>query len=132
MQYDGITNDTVYKEYMCQILQEWSQPIASCAVLHKATLKHYCWSLSNLGYPNGTKTVWLYDASVPFLHGKRIPLFIASLFFFTLFLPYTLLLLQGQWLQANSHLKILSWARIRNSRLKSDSLFKCLPCTIQV
>ena len=70
-----------------------------------------------LHYPNGTKTVWLYDASVPFLHGKHIPLFVASLLFFILFLPYTLLLLLGQWLQAYSHLKILSWAR--SSKLKS-------------
>ena len=30
-------------------------------------------SPTHLHYPNGTKTVWLYDASVTFLHSKHIP-----------------------------------------------------------
>ena len=54
--------------------------------------------------------VWLYDANIDYLTGKHIPLFlVAGLVFFVLFLPYTLLLLFGQWLQAISHLRLFSW-----------------------
>ena len=41
---------------------------------------------------------------------KHIPLFLVAVLAFTfLFLPYTLLLLFGQWLQAMSHLRLFSW-----------------------
>jgi len=61
--------------------------------------------------------VWLYDASIDFLSGKHIPLFlVAVLVFLFLFLPYTLLLLLGQCLQAISHLKLFSW--VNSARLK--------------
>ena len=45
--------------------------------------------------------VWLYDGNIKYLSGKHVPLFItAFLFLLLLFLPYTLLLLLSQWLQA--------------------------------
>ena len=45
--------------------------------------------------------VWLYDGNIKYLTGKHVPLFItAFLILLLLFLPYTLLLLLGQWLQA--------------------------------
>ena len=63
------------------------------------------------------RAAWLYDANVAYFSGKHIPLFIlAILFFFFLFLPYTLLLLCGQWLQAISHLRLFSW--VNSARLK--------------
>ena len=63
-----------------------------------------------LEYPTYNKSVWLYDANIDYLSGKHIPLFIvAVLVFLFLFLPYTLLLLFGQWLQAISHLRLFSW-----------------------
>ena len=63
-----------------------------------------------LDYPTCNREVWLYDASVDYLVGKHIPLFlVAVLVFLFLFLPYTLLLLFGQWLQAISHLRLFSW-----------------------
>ena len=63
------------------------------------------------------RRAWLYDANVEYLVGKHIPLYIvAILFFFLLFLPYTLLLLFGQWLQAISHLRLFSW--VNSARLK--------------
>lgn len=76
-------------------------------------------SFTTLQYPNDrTEVVWLYDANISYLHNKHIPLFVVGLLFFVLaFLPYTLLLLLGQWLQAFSHLKILSWAN--NLKLKA-------------
>ena len=53
---------------------------------------------------------WLYDANISFLEGKHIALFsIALLFLIFFILPYTLLLVFGQCLQAKSNLKIFSW-----------------------
>ena len=70
-----------------------------------------------LEYPTYNRNVWLYDANIDYLSGKHIPLFlVALLIFLFLFLPYTLLLLFGQWLQAFSHLRVFAW--VNNSRLK--------------
>ena len=70
-----------------------------------------------LEYPTYKRSVWLYDANIDYLSGKHIPLFlVAVLVFLLLFLPYTLLLLFGQWLQAISHLRLFSW--VNSSRLK--------------
>jgi len=60
-------------------------------------------------YPTYSKGVWLYDANINYLSGKHIPLFIVAMCFLFLFLPYTLLLLFGQWLLAVSHLKLFTW-----------------------
>jgi len=63
-----------------------------------------------LEYPTYNKGVWLYDARLNYLSGKHIPLFlVAMLLFFFFFLPYTVLLLFGQWLQALSHLRLFAW-----------------------
>ena len=73
--------------------------------------------LTYLEYPTYNRMVWLYDANIDYLSGKHIPLFIvAVLVFLFLFLPYTLLLLFGQWLQAISHLRLFSW--VNSARLK--------------
>ena len=51
-------------------------------------------SFTFLTYPDGTKTVWLYDSNIEYLHGKHIPLFIAALLaLLFLLIPYTLVLL---------------------------------------
>ena len=72
--------------------------------------------ITYLEYPTYNRMVWLYDANIDYLSGKHIPLFIvAVLVFFFLFLPYTLLLLFGQWLQAISHLRLFSW--VNSARL---------------
>ena len=63
-----------------------------------------------LEYPTYNKIVWLYNGNIAYVSGRHIPLFIvAMLVFLFLFLPYTLLLLFGQWLQAISHLRLFSW-----------------------
>ena len=73
---------------------------------------------THLEYPTYNRSVWLYDANIDYLSGKHIPLFlVAAVFFFVLFLPYTFLLLFGQWLQAISHLRLFSW--VNNTRLKA-------------
>ena len=72
-----------------------------------------------LEYPaNYSRMVWLHDANIDYLSGEHIPLFlVAVLVFIFLFLPYTLLLLFGQWLQAISHLRLFSW--VNSARLKA-------------
>ena len=66
--------------------------------------------ITYLEYPSYKKGVWLYDANINYLSGKHIPLFIVAVIVLVfLFLPYTLLLLIGQWLQANSHLRLFAW-----------------------
>ena len=73
--------------------------------------------ITYLEYPENSRRVWLYDASIDYLVGKHIPLFlVALLVFFFLFLPYTLVLLCSQWLQAVSHLRLFSW--VNSARLK--------------
>ena len=73
--------------------------------------------ITYLEYPTYNRGVWLYDANIDYLSGKHIPLFIVAVaVFFFLFLPYTLLLLFGQWLQAISHLRLFSW--VNSARLK--------------
>ena len=73
--------------------------------------------ITYLEYPAYNRMVWLYDANIDYLVGKHIPLFIVALLVFLfLFLPYTLLLLFGQWLQAISHLRLFSW--VNSARLK--------------
>ena len=58
-------------------------------------------SFTFLEYPDGSEVVWLYDGNIS-SEGKHIPLFvIAMLVLLLLFLPYTLVLLLGQWIQAN-------------------------------
>ena len=72
---------------------------------------------THLEYPTYNRSVWFYDANIDYISGKHIPLFlVAVLVFFFLFLPYTLLLLFGQWVQAISHLRLFSW--VNSARLK--------------
>ena len=72
---------------------------------------------THLEYPTYSKSVWLHDANIDYLSGKHIPLFLVAMsVFLFLFLPYTLLLLFGQWLQAISHLRLFSW--VNSARLK--------------
>ena len=83
-------------------------------ILHTLIAVFY---ITYLEYPTYNKGVWLYDANIDYLSGKHIPLFLVSvLVFLFLFLPYTLLLLFGQWLQAISHLRLFSW--VNSARLK--------------
>ena len=67
-------------------------------------------SLISIHYPDRNVVVWISDANVSL--AKYIPLvLIALLFLLFFFLPYTLLLLLGQWLQPKSHLRLLCWVR---------------------
>ena len=73
--------------------------------------------ITYLEYPTYNRGVWLYDANIDYLSIKHIPLFVlAILVFLFLFVPYTILLLFGQWLQAISHLWLFAW--VNSARLK--------------
>ena len=63
-----------------------------------------------LDYPLNSKAVWLVDGNVSYVKGKHIPLFLTSLLaLFVIFIPFTLLLLLGQCIQAQSERKCCSW-----------------------
>ena len=104
-----------YSHRFANLLGKNPVPIlATLILLSYAKILHTLIAAINftyLEYPNSeNKEVWLYDANINYLSGKHIPLFIvAVLVFLFLFLPYTLLLLFGQWLQAISHLRFFSW-----------------------
>ena len=72
-------------------------------------------SFTSLEYPDESLVpVWVFDGNIGYLSGKHIPLFVAALVaLFFLFLPYTLFLLVGHWLQAWSQMRIFSWANHR-------------------
>ena len=77
-------------------------------------------SLTVLHYPHKNVMVWIHDANVSL--EKYIPLaLVALLFLLFLFLPYTLLLLLGQWLQTKSHLHLLSWVKSPNLKAILDA-----------
>ena len=79
-------------------------------ILRTLTTVLYVTYLQYTTYNGTLRTVWLYDANIGYFAGKHIPLFlVAMLVFIFLFLPYTLLLLFSQWLQAISHLRLFSW-----------------------
>ena len=64
-------------------------------------------SYTSLEYPNNSRiAVWLYDGNVRYFRDRHIPLFTAAMV--CLFLPYTMLLIFSQCLQAKSELKIFS------------------------
>ena len=60
---------------------------------------------------NGTNLfVWLSDGNVRYFEGKHIPLFLVSIFFlFSLFIPYTLSITFGPWLQSKTQYKVFRW-----------------------
>ena len=90
--------------------------LLSCAKLKVLRTIIAALSLTVLHYPHKNAMVWVHDANVPLV--KYIPLALAALLFLLfLFLPYTLLLLLGQWLQTKSHLHLLSW--VKSPKLKA-------------
>ena len=67
-------------------------------------------SFTTIVYPDGyNKVVWLVDENIEFLKGKHIPLFLVTILFVLLSLPYTLILLMIQWLLKISHCRVMFW-----------------------
>ena len=76
--------------------------------LSLATLKNVTQSESNVTV--SPERVWLYNGDTKYNDPSHIGLVIVSiLVLIFLFLPYTLLLICGHWLQTKSHWRFLSW-----------------------
>ena len=74
------------------------------------------YSLVVLKYPNGSQVaVWRPDASVKYLQGKHVPLFLTATVIVIMGLAYTVLLFSWQWLLRAPNKKIFNW--IRSTRL---------------
>ena len=73
--------------------------LLSYAKLLRTVIAIFSYTL--LEYPNNSQAaVWLHDGNIRYLSSKHTPLFIAAVVcLIVLFLPYTLVLLFGQWIQ---------------------------------
>ena len=75
-------------------------------------------SFGTLSYADGTtKVVWLPDATISYLDGKHIALFLVAVFILVIGLVYTVLVLSWQWLLRLPDWKMFKWSR--NSRLQT-------------
>jgi hypothetical protein len=69
-------------------------------------------SFGNVNYPDGSvKTVWLPDATVNYLSGKHVILFLAAVLILLVGLVYTALLFSWQWLLLLPRWRIFRWTR---------------------
>ena len=69
-------------------------------------------SFAILDYPDGSRKIaWLPDASVGYLSGKHIPLFLAAALILLAGVAYTTLLFSWQWLLHHQDKKIFKWVR---------------------
>ena len=69
-------------------------------------------SFGNLNYPDGSvKMVWLPDATVNYLSGKHVILFLAAVLVLLVGLVYTALLFSWQWLLHLPKWRIFKWTR---------------------
>ena len=69
-------------------------------------------SVGILEYPGGSsEMLWLPDATVKYLSGKHIPLFIAAVLILLVGLVYTALLFSWQWLLYLPRWRIFRWSR---------------------
>ena len=75
-------------------------------------------SFGTLTYADGTaKVVWLPDATVGYLDGKHIALFLVAVLILVIGLVYTVLVFSWQWLLRLPDWKIFKWSR--NPRLQT-------------
>ena len=69
-------------------------------------------SVGTLEYPNNRKVLlWLPDATVKYLSGKHIPLFLMAVLILLVGLVYTALLFSWQWLLYLPKWRIFNWSR---------------------
>ena len=89
--------------------------LATLILLSYAKLLEICFrslSIGVLKYPDGSsEMLWLPDATVRYLSGKHIPLFIVTIFVLLVGLIYTALLFSWQWLLYLPRWKIFRWSR---------------------
>ena len=91
--------------------------LATLILLSYAKLVEVCFKSLTVGilqYPYGSNErlhVWLPDATIEYLSGKHIPLFITAVFILLLCLVYTALLFSWQWLLHLPKWRIFKWSR---------------------
>ena len=89
--------------------------LATLILLSYAKLIEICFkslSVGTLKYPDGSsEMLWLPDATVKYLSGKHIPLFIAAVLILLVGLVYTALLFLWQWLLYLPRWRIFRWSR---------------------
>ena len=77
-------------------------------------------SFATLHYPNGSvRYVWRPDASVEYLKGKHIPMFVTAIIILLLGFAYTMLLFSWQWILYCQQWKIFKWTRNSTCKLNS-------------
>ena len=89
--------------------------LATLILLSYAKLLEVCFkslSFGNLHYPDGSvRSVWLPDATVAYLTGKHILLFLSAIPIFLVGLFYTVFLFSWQWLLHLPRWRIFRWSR---------------------
>ena len=109
---------TIVSEYSMKFseLLARKNPVATLAtliLLSYTKLLHIVISSMSFGiitYPNGShEIVWLPDASVKYLKGKHIALFILGTIILFIGIVYTFLLFSWQWLLRHQKRKLLNW-----------------------
>ena len=89
--------------------------LATLILLSYAKLLEVCFKSLSVGileYPDGSsEMLWLPDATVKYLSGKHIPLFIVAVLILLVGLVYTALLFSWQWLLYLPGWKIFRWSR---------------------
>ena len=89
--------------------------LATLILLSYARLLEICFKSLSVGileYPDGSsEMLWLPDATVKYLSGKHIPLFIAAVLILLVGLVYTVLLFSWQWLLYLPRWRIFKWSR---------------------
>ena len=87
--------------------------LATLILLSYARLLEVCFKSLSVGileYPDGSsEMLWLPDATVKYLSGKHIPLFIAAVLILLVGLVYTALLFSWQWLLYLPRWRIFKW-----------------------
>ena len=95
--------------------------LATLILLSYSKILEICFeslSVGTLSYPDGTRvSLWLPDATVKYLSGKHIPLFIAAVLILAFGLIYTVLLFSWQWLLCLPDWKMFKWTR--NQKLQT-------------
>ena len=89
--------------------------LATLILLSYAKLLEICFKSLSVGileYPDGSsEMLWLPDATVKYLSGKHIPLFIVAVLILLVGLVYTTLLFSWQWLLYLPKWRIFKWSR---------------------
>ena len=95
--------------------------LATLILLSYAKLLDICFTSLSVGildFPNGSsEMLWLPDATVRYLSGKHIPLFIVAILILLVGLVYTALVFSWQWLLYLSRWRGFRWSR--NPRIQT-------------